>query len=112
MITQYAKAIIYIALSAVTFLVTAFADSILSGEEIINLAIIVVGAIGVYLFPNLPGGAREYAKTIAAFATAGLVAAVSFLTGGVTIVEWMQILLAAFAGIGVYIVPNEKIRSA
>lgn len=106
-ITQYAKALLYIALAAVTFLVTALVDSVLSVEEIWNLVIVVVGAIVVYLVPNLPTTIGQYAKTIAAFVTAFAVALLSFLTGGITVTEWLQIILAAFAGVGVYIIPNE-----
>jgi hypothetical protein len=106
-IGHYAKSIVYIALAAVTFLVTALTDNALSTEEIINLVIIVLGAIGVYAVPNFPEGVAKVAKTVIAFLTAGTVALASFLTGGVTISEWMQIIIAAFTAIGVYIIPNE-----
>jgi hypothetical protein len=106
-IGHYAKSIVYIALAAVTFLVTALTDNALSTEEIINLVIIVLGAIGVYAVPNFPEGVAKVAKTGIAFLTAGTVALASFLTGGVTISEWMQIIIAAFTAIGVYIIPNE-----
>lgn len=108
MIKLYAKAITYIALAAVAFLITALSDDTLGLDEILNLVIVVLGAIAVYLVPNLPAGAGQYAKTIVAFLTAGLVALLAFLTGGVSITEWLQVILAAFAGIGVYIVPNEQ----
>lgn len=103
----YAKSIMYIALAAVAFLVTAAADDLLTLDEILNLAIVVLGAVVVYLVPNLPSGVGAYAKTIAAFATAAIITLLSFLTDGVTVTEWLQVLIAAFAGIGVYIVPNE-----
>lgn len=110
MIKQYAKAIIYIALAAVAFLVTALTDNILSLEELLNLVVIVIGAIVVYLVPNLDAGPGAYAKTGAAFLTAGIVALISFLTDGVTVTEWLQVLVTAFAGVGVFIVPNETAR--
>ena len=103
----YAKALIYIALTAVGFLATALADSALSTEEVLNLAILVLGAVGVYAVPNLPSGWMGYGKTIIAALTAALVALVSFLTGGVTAAEWMQVVVAGFAGVGVFITPNE-----
>ncbi|WP_396659506.1 hypothetical protein [Microbacterium sp.] len=108
-VLHYAKALIYIALAAVAFLVTALSDSVLALDEILNLVIVVLGAIGIYAVPNLPAGAGAYAKTIIAFLTAGVVALLSFLTGGVSLTEWLQVILAAFAGIGVYITPNEPI---
>lgn len=102
----YGKSITYIALTALSFLVTAFADNNLSTEELINLGVVVIGAIVVYALPNLPNSVAAYAKSGAAFATAGLVALLSFLSDGVSPTEWMQIILAAFAAVGVYIVPN------
>lgn len=105
-LSHYAKAITYIALAGLTFLVTALSDNALTGEELLNLAVVVVGAIGVYAIPNFPEGVAKVAKTGVAFATAGLVAALSFWTGGIEITEWIQIILAAFTAIGVYIVPN------
>lgn len=107
MLKLYSKAILMIALTAVGFLVTAVADDVLTLEELLNLVVMVLGAVVVYLVPNLPTGVGAYAKTIAAFLTAAVVALLSFLTDGVTLTEWLQVLLAAFAGIGVFIVPNE-----
>lgn len=104
--SHYGKSITYIALAAVTFLVTALSDNKLSGEEILNLVVVVLGAIGVYLVPNFPEGVAKYAKTGIAFLTAGVIAALSFWTGGIEVTEWLQIIIAAFTAIGVYIVPN------
>lgn len=104
--SHYGKAITYIALAAVTFLVTALSDNVLTGEEILNLVIVVLGAVGVYAVPNIPESFAKYAKTGVAFLTAGVIAALSFWTGGIVATEWLQIVLAAFAAVGVYIVPN------
>jgi len=111
-ISHYGKSITYIALAALTFLVTALSDNSLSAEEILNLVVVVLGAIGVYAVPNLPEGTAKYAKTGIAFLTAGVVAALSFLTGGIATTEWLQIIIAAFTAIGVYIVPNELKKPA
>lgn len=102
----YGKSITYIALAAVTFLVTALSDSVLGGEELLNLVIVVLGAIGVYAVPNFPEGVARYAKTGIAFLTAGVIAALSFWSDGIVTTEWLQIIIAAFTAIGVYIVPN------
>lgn len=106
-IGHYAKSIVYIALAAVTFLVTALTDNALAVDEILNLVVVVLGAIGVYAVPNFPEGFAKIAKTGIAFLTAAVVAALSFLTGGIAPTEWLQIIIAAFTAIGVYIVPNE-----
>ena len=99
------------ALAVVGVLVTALTDDIITTAELVNVAIIGVGAVATYLAPNLPSGAGSVLKTIVAFIAAGLVALQSFLTGGITTSEWLQIAVAAFAGIGVYVVPNEPKKS-
>lgn len=109
-ITHYAKSLLYIALAVVGVLVTALADDLLTVDELVNVAIIGVGAITVYLVPNLPEGVGRYAKVLVTFAVAALVALQSFLTDGITTTEWLQIAVAAFAGIGVYVIPNEPAR--
>lgn len=109
-ISHYAKAIVYIAVSVVTVLVTAVADNVISVEELVNLGIIMVGAIGVYWAPNVPGTALAYFKGAVAFTTGALVLLASVLLGGITLSEWMQVILAGFAAIGVVTVPNEVAR--
>lgn len=110
-ISHYAKAITYIALAVVGVLVTALADDVVTISELVNVGIIGVGAVGTYLIPNLSAGAGQYLKAIVAFVVAGLVALQSFLTDGITTVEWLQIAVAAFAGIGVYVIPNEPAKA-
>lgn len=104
----YAKSLLYVLLAVAGVLVTALSDDTVTTSELVNLAVIGVGAVGVYLVPNLPTGVAQYGKTAVAFVTAALVAVLSFLSDGITPSEWLQIAIAAFAGIGVYIVPNEK----
>ncbi len=106
MITKYAKSIVYIALTAVMFLITALSDDALSVEELLNLAVAVIGAVVVYAVPNFPSTVGRYAKTIATALTAGILLAISFLTDGISLTEWMQIGVASLAAIGVFIVPN------
>jgi hypothetical protein len=107
-IGHYAKSLLYIALAAVTFLVTALADSVIETQELINLGIILAGAIGVYLVPNLPDSVAKYGKGAVAVATAALIAILSFLGDGISTSEWLQVGIAALAAIGVVIVPNES----
>lgn len=102
----YGKSITYIILAAVTFLVTALSDNTVSGEELVNLAVVIVGAIGVYAIPNFPEGVAKYVKTGVTLATAGLMALLSFWSDGITTTEWLQIGVAALSAIGVFIVPN------
>ena len=110
-VTHYMKSLPYIALAVVGVLVTALADDLLTVDELVNVAIIGVGAITVYLVPNLPEGPGRYAKVAVTFIVAALVALQSFLTDGITTTEWLQIAVAAFAGIGVFVIPNEPARA-
>lgn len=104
-ITTYAKSLVYVGLALIGFAVTALADNVITGEESLNFVIIGLGALVVYVVPNMPVGIAAYSKTIAAFIIAGVVMLISLLSGGVTLSEWLQVVIAAFAGIGT-LVPN------
>lgn len=103
----YAKSLLYVLLAVAGVLVTALTDNVVTTSELVNVGIIGVGAVGVYWVPNLPEGPAQYLKTVVAFVAAALVALSSFLSDGITPAEWLQIAIAAFAGVGVYIIPNE-----
>jgi hypothetical protein len=108
MIALYAKSLVYVALALIGFAITAVADNVITTEELLNGLVVVLGAFVVYLIPNLPAGVAKYSKAIVAFGIAGVVALLSFLSGGVTLAEWLQVIVAAAAGVGVVIVPNAK----
>jgi len=108
MIAVYAKSLVYVALALIGFAITAVADNVITTEELLNGLVVVLGAFVVYLIPNLPAGVAKYSKAIVAFGTAGVVALLSFLSGGVTLAEWLQVIVAAAAGVGVIVVPNAK----
>ncbi|MEU4016169.1 hypothetical protein AB0E56_13000 [Microbacterium sp. NPDC028030] len=105
----YAKSLLYVLLAIAGVLVTALTDNIVTTSELVNVGIVGVGAVGVYVVPNSPEGVARFLKTAVAFVAAALVALSSFLTDGITTSEWLQIAVAAFAGIGVYIIPNEAV---
>lgn len=109
-ITAYAKSLLYVLLAVAGVLVTALTDNVVTDAELVNIGIIGVGAVGVYAVPNFPEGPARILKTAVAFLAAALVALASFLSDGITTSEWLQIAVAAFAGIGVYIIPNEPTR--
>lgn len=104
----YAKSLLYVLLAVAGVLVTALTDNVVTTPELVNVAIIGVGAVGIYVVPNAPEGVARFMKTAVAFVAAALVALASFLSDGITTSEWLQIAVAAFAGIGVYIIPNEE----
>jgi hypothetical protein len=106
-ITRYTKAIVSILAAALVVLGAALTDNDVSTLELTNIGIAVVTAIGVYLVPNLPTGARRYAKGVVAFVGAGLAAVVTVLAEGVTPSEWILVILAALGAIGVVVLPNQ-----
>lgn len=108
----YAKSIVTIIAAGLGILVAALADNFVSSLEYVNIGIALVTAIGVYLIPNLPAGPAKVGKTFVAAAGAGLAALATILAttldfSVVTSSDWLSVLLAAGAAIGVYIVPNE-----
>lgn len=107
MISQYSKSIASIIAAALAVVVTTNTGDGLSTPELINIAIAIVTAVGVYAVPNVAEGFRAYAKGAVAFAGAALVAVASAITDSVvTGSEWATIALAALAAIGVVVVPN------
>ncbi len=109
-ISIYAKFIVMAITATVAAVVPALADNVLDATELVNAGIVALGAIGVYIVPNLSTGVAQYFKFAIAFLTAAAVALVSALTdGGVSTVEWLQIGLAAFGAVGLYVIPNTPV---
>lgn len=77
-------------------------DSIISPQEWVNVAILGVGALGVFAAPNVPGA--EYTKTILAVLAAGLTVLATVIVGGVGTAELIQIAIAGLGAIGVFAV--------
>ncbi|WP_382307261.1 hypothetical protein [Herbiconiux sp. UC225_62] len=112
MLTTYSKSILLIIASAVTILVAALSDNVVTIAELVNVGIAIITAVGVYLVPNLDQGVARYFKFIVAILGAALTALASVLSNGVTTAEWLQILLAGLAAVGVVIVPNTPLIDA
>lgn len=103
--TKYSKffaAVLVTVLAAVS--AALFGDNVISNPEWVNVAIMGVGAAGVFAAPNVPGS--KYTKSILAVATAVLTVLASVIVGGVGTVEVIQMILAGFGALGVYAVPN------
>lgn len=106
MLALYSKSIGYLVAAALTALIAS--DGQVTPTNVVNVALAVLGAAGVYLLPNLPDGARAYTKSLVAAAIAGLtVLGSALITPGITTVEWLQIGVAILAALHVYIAPNE-----
>jgi hypothetical protein len=101
----YAKTVAQIIATGIAAVLVALTgDGQFSDVELINTAIAVVGAIGVLYVPNAPHGA--VAKMVVSALMAALTLAVNLIADGVTISEWLQLVMAALAALGVYAVPN------
>lgn len=105
---KYAKffaAVVVTVLAAVAAALTG--DNTISASEWVNVAILAAGACGVFTAANVPGA--RYTKFVLAALTAGLTVLASAVTGGVSPVELIQIVLAAAGAVGVYAVPNSAV---
>ena len=109
-ITAYAKAIGFVITTVIAALAGALTDNSITQPELINVVVLGLGAILVYIVPNLDAGIGRYLKLFIAGLTAALVLLSSALTDGVTIAEWLQITLAFLGAFGVYAVPNTRGR--
>lgn len=102
---KYAKFIAIVAATVISGIITALTgDSIISPTEWVNIAILGVGALGVFAAPNVPGAA--YTKSVLAVLAAVLTVLASSIVGGITTTEWLQIAMAALGALGVYAIPN------
>lgn len=102
-----AKLLIYIGLAALSIIYPALADDQISLVEGINATIAALGAAAVWYVT-----AEHWFKTIAAFVLAALQALVLVIADGsgladVSAANWVAIVIAAFAAIGVAFVPNK-----
>lgn len=71
----------------------------------INVVVLAAGAVQVFNATNLPGW--SIAKTIAAaISAAGVIVVSALSSGGISTVDWIQIVLAVVGALGVYAVPN------
>lgn len=76
----------------------------IDATEWVNVAIATVGAFQVWWAANVNGA--PYVKTGIAAATAGLIALQSYIVGGVTVSDWVQIGIAVLGALGVVAVKN------
>jgi enoyl-[acyl-carrier-protein] reductase (NADH) len=99
-----AKAIVQLVMTVLAGLVPALTAGPLDTAAWVNIVILSAGIVMVYNTANIPGW--HYAKFIASAVSAVAVVLASALTGGITGVEVIQMVLAGAAAIGVGAVPN------
>jgi cadmium resistance protein CadD (predicted permease) len=113
---KYTKAIVTILAAGLGIFVFSNSDGVVTPVEYVNIGIALLTAVTTYLIPNLTGAVSKYAKTIVAFGGAALTALAILVAhsadwSGVSSNDWLGILLAGLAAIGVYILPNVTTRS-
>lgn len=98
------KSIVQVVMTILAAVVPGLANGPMDTTAWINVIILGAGAIMVYNAGNIPGW--NYAKLIASAVSAVAVLLVSFLDGGLSGAEVIQLVLAAFSAIGVGAIPN------
>lgn len=112
-VSNYSKAIVLIISAGMSIYISASSDGVVSPLDYTNIVIAILTAVTVYLVPNLSTGIAKYAKAIIAFAGAAATA-VATIVGtsanwdGVTTNDWLSVLLAGLAAVGLFIVPNTQ----
>jgi hypothetical protein len=100
---KYTKAVVQVVITVLVALAAVWTGGV-TNPELVNVAIVGVGALGVFAAPNVPGAA--YTKSVLAALSAGLVVLASAITGGIVFPEVVQIIVAAVGALGVYALPN------
>jgi len=87
---------------------SAVSDDVVTGDEKIQIALIVVGGIVTYIVPNLVGGIAHFAKGITSAAIAVLTGLSGWLVDGMSTSDWWNLLIAAATAAGVLVLPSVK----
>lgn len=102
---QYAKALMAVLATIVSAVIAALTgDNHIGDVEWINIAIAGAAALSVFAAPNVPGA--RITKFVLAFFMAVLTLAVNLIADGITLSEWLQLLVAGLGSVGVYAIPN------
>jgi hypothetical protein len=111
-VKRYGKFIVMIVAAVLSAVVASLADDRLDAAEWINFLIVALGAISVLGAGELPAGVWKHTKVIVAAATAAAVLLVSFVSDGwdVSTAEWIQVILAALAPLGLLAAPGPTVH--
>lgn len=93
-----------ILMAVMTAFQEAFADSHVSAQEWVQVALGVLMAFNVWATANLPQ--YERMKTYVAAAIAALTALYTFVIGGVDLPEWLNLIVIVLAALGVAATPQ------
>lgn len=104
----YAKALVAVLMTIASAIVAGLSgDGVISPTEWINVAIAATTAAAVFTAPNVPGA--PVTKAALASIMAVLTLAVNLIAGGVTVSEWLQLVVAGAGAMSVYLVPNKPV---
>lgn len=108
MVLDWKKSLTVVFFMVVAAVAGAISDNVFDLNDGINVLHIGAAAVLVSLVPNLTGGWAKYTKAIAMGVVAALDAVVQYLVGGVSLAEWLQVVLAVAAVYGVYRVGSNQ----
>lgn len=102
---KYAKLVGQVVVTIAVAIVAYMAgDNVVDSVEWVNVAIVGVGAAGVFYAPNIPGA--PITKFVLSALAAVLTVLASAIVGGIQTVELIQMLIAGAGAVGVYAIPN------
>lgn len=103
----YAKSILAVLAAGLSAAIVALTgDNAFDDVEKINIAIAVITAAAVFTGPNVPGA--NTTKFILAVLGAVLTLGVNLIADGITVSEWLQLVMAALGAAGVYAKSNAQ----
>lgn len=100
---KYGKALVAVAIAAVTALQAALSDHHLTPQEVVQVATAFATAVGVYLIPTAPGW--KWGKTAVAVVISVLGALSTLVVNGPHSGDWTGIILAALMVLAVGAAP-------
>jgi hypothetical protein len=103
-----AKAVVQLVMTVLAAIVPALTAGPLEAAGWINVVVLAAGVFMVYNAANIPGWA--YAKLVASAVSAVAVVLTSALSDGISSAEYIQMILAAAAALGVGAIPNATSR--
>jgi hypothetical protein len=99
-----AKAVVQLVATVLAGLIPALSAGPLDTTGWINVVILAAGIVMVYNAANIPGW--SYAKLVASAVSAVAVVLVSSLSGGISLAEIIQMVVAFLGALGVGAIPN------
>lgn len=99
-IRKYKKAAGVVLVAVLTAVASVLTDGI-TAQEWTVVAGVLLAAFGTAFVPNLPTGPGGVAKAVTTFLIGGTAVLSVVIAGGLTMAELLEVLIAAFAAVGV-----------